>query len=262
MAIKILLYILFFLSGLLTGNYLNFIIYKIPGKLRILKDYKKCPNCGSEISLFTRFPLVTLIAKSRKVCLSCNNDVPILSYQKGIVEILTALLFVINYVIFDFRLYGLYLINGIILCSVLIVVSFIDLEYRIIPNKIALPSTLIGISINTIIFILEDYQKSWFPLAYCLGAFTFMLVIYLIYPKGMGFGDVKLGMMLGAFLVKNVIAGLFLGFFITSISGLILIIFKKKKLKEEIPFGPFISAGSIMALFAGEFILKWYTGFI
>ena len=75
-------------------------------------------------------------------------------------------------------------------------------------------------------------------------------------------GDVKLSLMLGAFLVKNVIVGLFLGFLIGSISGLILIISKKKKLSQEIPFGPFISIGSIIALFIGGYILRWYIGFI
>ncbi len=74
-------------------------------------------------------------------------------------------------------------------------------------------------------------------------------------------GDVKLALMLGAFLVKNVIAGLFLGFLIGSIAGIIFIIFKKKTLKAYIPFGPFISIGGLIAFFAGNYISGWYAGF-
>lgn len=175
---------------------------------------------------------------------------------------MAASLFLANYIFFGFRLYGLYLISGIILCSILIIISFIDLKFKIIPNKIVLPFTLFGLSISTVIIVLENPRRWWLPLAYCAGAFIFMLIIHLIYPKGMGLGDVKLSLMLGAFLVKNVIVGLFLGFLIGSISGLILIISKKKKLSQEIPFGPFISIGSTIALFIGGYILKGYVGFI
>ena len=73
-------------------------------------------------------------------------------------------------------------------------------------------------------------------------------------------GDVKLSLMAGAFLVRNVITGLFLGFLLGAIYGIGLII-KKRKLKQTIPFGPFISLGSIIALFWGNNILKWYTSF-
>jgi leader peptidase (prepilin peptidase)/N-methyltransferase len=77
----------------------------------------------------------------------------------------------------------------------------------------------------------------------------------------MGMGDVKLSLMVGAFLVKNAVTALFLGFLIGMIYGLALIIIKRKKLKQAIPFGPFISLGSIISLFWGHNILKWYISF-
>jgi leader peptidase (prepilin peptidase)/N-methyltransferase len=94
-----------------------------------------------------------------------------------------------------------------------------------------------------------------------MGAFVFMLIIHLISPRGMGMGDVKLSLMAGAFLVRNVVSGLFLGFLLGSLYGLSLIIIKRKKLKQAIPFGPFISLGSIISLFWGNYILKWYISF-
>jgi len=88
-----------------------------------------------------------------------------------------------------------------------------------------------------------------------------MLIVHLIYPKGMGMGDVKLSLMIGAFLIKDVIAALFMGFLAGTIYGVFLIIVKKRKLKQAIPFGPFISLGSIVSLFWGNNILKWYISF-
>lgn len=75
-------------------------------------------------------------------------------------------------------------------------------------------------------------------------------------------GDVKLSLMVGAFLVRNVITALFLGFLAGSIYGLSFIAIKKGKLKQEVPFGPFISLGSIISLFWGDNILKWYISFL
>jgi prepilin signal peptidase PulO-like enzyme (type II secretory pathway) len=168
---------------------------------------------------------------------------------------LTGLLFLANYIFFGLTIWT---VTGIIFCSVLIVISFIDIEFRIIPNVIVLPFTLIGLALN-IFFKLSIW---WMPLAFSLGAFSFMLIIHLIYPKGMGMGDVKLSLMVGAFLVRNVITALFLGFLAGSIYGLSFIAIKKGKLKQAIPFGPFISIGSIVALFYGGNILKWYISFL
>ena len=110
---------------------------------------------------------------------------------------------------------SLKLISGIIFCSVLIAVSSIDIEFRIIPNIIIMPLTLVGLVLS----ILMNTDKWWYPLVFSAGAFAFMLIINLIYPKGMGMGDVKLSLMVGAFLVKNVIVGLFLGFLAGAIFG-------------------------------------------
>lgn len=258
---EIFFFILFFLSGLFVGSLLNLLIYKIPRKLPIFRPANACYECGATIAFYTKVPLVTLGLRGGR-CRSCKEKIPFLSYQNAVVELLAASLFLTNYIFFGFGLYGLYLIRGIILCCTLIIISFIDLKFKIIPNKIVLPFTLVGLSISTAIIVMENPGRWWLPLAYCTGAFIFMLIIHLIYPKGMGMGDVKLSLMLGAFLVKNVIAGLFLGFLIGSISGLILIISRKKKLSQEIPFGPFISAGSIIALFIGGYVLRWYVGFI
>ncbi len=242
-------YVIFFICGLVIGSFLEVVIFRVPRKLSIVKPGSYCPNCKGKIAFYDNIPLVSyLILKGR-----CRNCKAKISLSTFIIETLTGVLFVLNFLFFGLSIQAF---SGIVLCSVLIAVSFIDIEFRIIPNLMVLPFTLVGLALS----ILLNLDRWWLPLAFCAGAFTFMLIIHLIYPRGMGMGDVKLSLMIGAFLVKNVIAGLFLGFLIGAIFGIAVII-KKRKMRQTIPFGPFISLGSITALFWGDNILKWYTSF-
>jgi len=243
------LYIIFFICGLVIGSFIEVVIYRVPRKLSIVKPGSYCPSCNGKIAFYDNIPLISYIIL-RGRCRNCKVKI---SYKTFIIEILTGLLFVLNYFFFNLSTQT---IIGIIFSSVLIAVSFIDIDLRIIPNVIVIPFTIVGLALN----IYLNPLKWWMPLAFSAGAFTFMLIINLIYPKGMGMGDVKLSLMVGAFLVKSVIAGLFLGFLVGAIFGVAVII-KKRKMRQTIPFGPFISIGSIIALFWGDNILKWYTSF-
>jgi prepilin signal peptidase PulO-like enzyme (type II secretory pathway) len=245
----IILSVVFFISGIIIGSFLEVVAYRVPRKLSLIRPRSYCPSCGARIAFYDNIPLLSYIILRGK-CRKCKARIPISSF---LIELFTGLLFVANYYFFGL---SLQLITGIIFCSVLIAVSFIDIEFRIIPNVIVIPFTIIGIGFN----IFMDAGNWWHPLAFSAGSFAFMLIINLIYPKGMGMGDVKLSMMMGAFLVKNVIPGMFLGFLAGSIFGIFVII-RKRKLKQMIPFGPFLSIGSIIALFWGNNILKWYTSF-
>ncbi len=248
--LEVAFYIIFFISGLVAGSFLGVVAHRLPRKLSIIKPASFCPDCKRKIPFYDNIPLLSfIILKGR--CRYCKNKIPVTSL---LIEIITGILFLANYIFFGLTVKTL---AGIILCSILIVISFIDIDFRIIPNVIVLPFALVGLAIN----IISDSTNWWMPLAYSAGAFLFMLVIHLIYPKGMGMGDVKLSLMIGAFLIKDVIAALFLGFLAGSIYGLSLIIIKRRKLKQAIPFGPFISLGSIISLFWGNNILKWYISF-
>jgi prepilin signal peptidase PulO-like enzyme (type II secretory pathway) len=257
---QILFCVIFFVAGLLFGNFLNLLIYRIPRKIPILKSINTCRHCETKIPIYMFFPFISL-ALSRWKCKKCKNRFEFASFINPVVEILTAILFLFCYYFFRFNLYGLLIINGLVLCSLLVLISFIDLKFRIIPNLIVLPFTLVGLIINILIYIFTFPSKWWMPLAFSAGAFLFMLLIHLIYPKGMGMGDVKFSLMLGAFLVKTVVPGLFLGFVAGAVCGLLLLIIRRKSLKQSIPFGPFISIGSFIALFWGTIILKWYLSF-
>lgn len=247
---KVAFYIIFFISGLVIGSFLGVAAYRLPRRLSIIKPASFCPQCKKKIPFYDNIPVLSfIILKGR--CRYCKNKIPV---NNLLIEIITGVLFLANYIFFGLTIRT---IAGIILCSVLIVISFIDIDFRIIPNAIVLPFTLVGLAIN----IFSDLPQWWMPLAYSAGAFLFMLIVHLISPKGMGMGDVKLSLMIGAFLIKDVIAALFLGFLAGTIYGVFLIIIKKGKLKQAIPFGPFISLGSIVSLFWGNNILKWYISF-
>ncbi len=248
---EVIFYIIFFISGLAVGSFLGVVAYRLPRKLSIIRPASFCPNCKKKISFYDNIPVLSFIILKGK-CRYCKNKIPI---NTLLMEIITGVLFVLNYTFFGLSLKT---VGGVILCSTLVLISFIDIEFKIIPNVIILPLVIPGL----IISIILNLKEWWMPLAFSAGAFLFMLIIHLIYPAGMGMGDVKLSLMIGAFLVRSVIAALFLGFLMGLIYGVSLIIIKKRKLKQAIPFGPFVSLGSIIALFWGNNILKWYVGFL
>lgn len=250
MAINIVFYIVFAVAGLIIGSFLNVVIYRIPRKLSLVRPGSHCPECKEKIKFYDNIPLLSyLVLKGR--CRYCSARIPI---KYPLIEIATAVFFIANYVFFGLTFMTLL---GTIFCCILIIVTMIDIEFRIIPNVLILPALVIGLLIN--IFLVKEVW--WKPLAFSAGSFVFMLIIHLIYPKGMGLGDVKFSAVLGAFLSQAVVVGLFIGFLFGSLFGLVMIIVKKRRLKQTIPFGPFLSLGSLFALFWGRYILKWYLSF-
>lgn len=248
---EVILYIVFFIFGLVVGSFLGVVAYRLPRKLSIVKPSSFCSKCNKKIAFYDNIPVISYIILKGK-CRYCKSKIPL---SVLLIELVTGILFTANYIFFGLTIST---VVGIIFCSVLIVISFIDIESGIIPNVIVLPFTLVGLAFS----IFSDLSEWWMPLAFSSGAFLFMLIIHLISPRGMGMGDIKLSLMIGAFLVRSVVPALFLGFLIGAIYGVSMIIAKKGRLKQAIPFGPFISLGSIISLFWGNNILKWYLSFL
>jgi leader peptidase (prepilin peptidase) / N-methyltransferase len=244
-------YLIFIILGLIVGNFLNILIYRLPRNIQIFGKASFCPHCNSKIKFFDNIPFISYIVLKGR-CRNCKSKIGI---RYPLVEILTSFFYGISYYFFGI---SFNLLLSFILISGLILISFIDIEHRLIPNIIVIPLFIVGLLIN----ILLMPKNWWIILAFSFGAFFFMLIISLIYPKGMGMGDVKLSLMAGAFLVQRIIPGLFIGFLAGAVFGLMMIITKKKKIKQTIPFGPFISFGCIVAFFYGEKIINWYLGYI
>ncbi|MBP8994862.1 MAG: prepilin peptidase [Bacteroidales bacterium] len=138
--------------------------------------------------------------------------------------------------------------------GILITIIIYDYKYLIIPNKLIFLLLIIG-SIGILLNIKSLTQY----LIGILFGFGLFFLLYLLFPKGIGFGDVKLAGAIGLFLgFKLTILAILLAFFSGAIIGLLLIALGKKTMKDPIPFGPFLVFGAIASLFLGEYIIDWY----
>ncbi len=144
---------------------------------------------------------------------------------------------------------------GAVFCWILVVVTRTDFEHRLIPNRIVLPGAVLMLVART----LDDPSVEWILAA--LGAGVVLFVIVLAYPRGMGMGDVKLSMFLGAGLGVTVAVALFIGFLAALVPAAALLVrHGRSARKRAIPLGPFLALGGVVALFAGGEILDWYIG--
>jgi prepilin signal peptidase PulO-like enzyme (type II secretory pathway) len=142
-----------------------------------------------------------------------------------------------------------------VFCWILVIVTRTDLEHRLIPNRIVLPGMVLVLVLRTI----ADPSPVWLLAAAAAGAVLF--VIALVYPAGMGMGDVKLAALLGAGLGVAVVVALFVGFLAALVPAAVLVVrHGRAARKQAIPLGPFLALGAVVALFFGESILDWYSG--
>jgi leader peptidase (prepilin peptidase)/N-methyltransferase len=140
-----------------------------------------------------------------------------------------------------------------IFCWVLVVITRTDLEHRLIPDAIVLPGAVVVLALRTI----DDPSVEWVLSALAAGVVLFLVV--LVYPRGLGMGDVKLTAFLGAGLGISVVVALFVGFFLAFVPALVLFVRHGRGARTSaIPLGPFLAAGGIVALFWGDAILDWY----
>ncbi len=261
-----------FVLGLILGSFLNVVIYRLPREESIIYPPSHCTNCGSGIRFYQNIPLLSYIFLRGK-CHSCGSRI---SLVYPVVELLTALLTTLL-----FYKFGLTVITFVYLIVILslIVITFIDLEYMIIPNVITLPGIVIGFTYN---FLITDFGQlsaslgyidshsvlhlitsipvinSFFGILLGGGILYAIAVFYRLIKKseGMGMGDVKLLAMLGAFLgIKGVFFTIFVSSLLGAVVGITIILMKKGDMKFAIPYGPFISFGAILFIFTGGFPL-------
>jgi leader peptidase (prepilin peptidase)/N-methyltransferase len=235
-----------FAPGLALGSFLNVVAARVPLRRSIVRPPSACMSCGHEIRALDNIPLVSYVAL-RGRCRNCRSRIPLV-YPA--VELVTALLLAGCVLAFGLTAEGAI---AAFFCAVLVAVSAIDLEHRIIPNRIVLPATVVVLVANTA----RDLSPEWAVAA--LAASGFLLAAALAYPAGMGMGDVKLALLMGAALGKTVSVALMGGMLAAMIPGLFLIArHGAKARKMGIPFGPFLALGSVVALFWGHDILHAY----
>lgn len=241
-------YIAAFLFGSVIGSFLNVCICRIPKKESIVFPPSHCPACNKKIKPYDNIPIISYILLKGR-CRECRGKI---AFQYPLVEFLNAAGYVV--MIWEFGV-GINAVIYALLFSALIVVTFIDLEHQIIPDRITLPGILIGFILGAAVL-----PVGW--LNSLIGLFLGGGLFYLVAVAsrgGMGGGDIKLIAMIGAFLGwKHTLLTIFLGALAGSIVGLSLMIFKGKGRKHPVPFGPFLALGAVASLLWGSDIINWY----
>ena len=234
--------------GLAIGSFLNVVAARVPLQRSLVHPGSACMSCGTAIAARDNVPVLSyLLLRGR--CRSCGTRI---SPRYVAVELVTAALVVACGLRFGLTVYALI---ASAFCVVLVVIAAIDLEHRIVPNRIVLPAAAAALVAQ----IAREPSVEW-PLA-ALGAALFLFIAAVVYPKGMGMGDVKLALLLGAVLGRDVAAGLMIGLVAALVPAAALFATKGAGARKvAIPFAPFLALGATVALLAGPGLLDWYLG--
>ncbi|MEN2984341.1 MAG: prepilin peptidase [Dictyoglomaceae bacterium] len=249
--IKFILTILMFFLGASIGSFLNVVIYRLPRGESIVIPPSHCPKCNHRLSLWDLIPVFSYILLKGR-CRYCREKI---AFRYLLVETFLGFTFSILFLISDFSLFT---IKSLIFVSLLIPIFFIDLEHMLIPDIISIPGILMGIFISLFEGKFTESLKGSIVVGIIL-LLIYILALIFYKQEGMGQGDIKLGLLLGSFLgVKLGLLTLFLGFTLGGLVSIILIILKRKNLKEYIPFGPFLIISGILSYFWGENLINFY----
>jgi leader peptidase (prepilin peptidase)/N-methyltransferase len=259
--------VLFTIAGIAIGSFLNVCIDRLPLRKSLIHPPSHCDNCQRQLSLMDLVPLFSYLWL-RGRCRYCHARI---SRRVPLVELLGGILFFLA-----FWRFGLSIQFGITVfwSSVFLVIIFIDWEHKLILNRITLPAAIVAL----IILVLD----SIFPESHILGnlliwppdkpailsgviagaiGLVFFLIIFLINPRGMGMGDVKLAGLIGLVTgLPLVIVALLIGIFIGGLVAIVLLVLRRKGRKDVIPYGTFLAIGPIVTFLWGVEIFHWYQG--
>jgi leader peptidase (prepilin peptidase) / N-methyltransferase len=232
--------------GLALGSFLNVVAARLPRGSSVVRPASACMSCETPIAWYDNVPLLSYVAL-RGRCRACGARIPL---RYPAVELITALLVAACVFVFGLTLDALV---AAFFCAVLVAVSAIDFEHRIIPNRIVLPATAIVLVLQTAF----EPSLEWALAA--LGCSLFLFLAVLAYPVGMGMGDVKLALFLGAALGRTAPVALMIGMLAALVPVVFLFaVHGMRARKMAIPFGPFLAFGGVVALFAGDRLLDVY----
>lgn len=237
-----------FLFGLAVGSFINVCVYRIPRGMSIVAPQSHCPKCNKKLTPGELIPLLSFIILKGK-CKTCGESI---SMRYPLIEILTGMVFVLT------LFYGKSLRNwptAIFIAFLALTVSFIDIDFKIVPDSLVLAGIVWWI-VDTLLIKSTTVYNSLGGLSVGSGV---LLVLTMVSRGGMGMGDVKIAGVYGLFLAAT---GACLMLFIASLTGaafgIVMVILRKRRFKDPIPFGPFLSMASLVVLLWGDALLKWY----
>jgi leader peptidase (prepilin peptidase) / N-methyltransferase len=249
------------LFGLPFGSFATVVIRRVPRRQSLWRPGSRCPSCEAPIAWRDNLPLLGwLLLRGR--CRRCRAAIPL---RYPVVELATALL----WALVTWRLVGAGLGAAVpaylALTFVCVALTAIDLDVRLLPDRITFPAfAVVGLLLLAASLALGDPGRMGRALLGALMALVFFSLLYLIYPAGMGFGDVKfaptLGMALGWLSWPVLVVGFFLAFLIGGLVGIVAMLVLRVGRKAAIPFGPWMAAGALLAVLVGTQIANWYLG--
>jgi leader peptidase (prepilin peptidase)/N-methyltransferase len=244
-----------FAFGAAVGSFLNVCIYRLPAGESVVTPRSRCPACHTPIRAIDNLPIVSYLLL-RGQCRDCGGRI---SARYPLVEALTGLTAVAVVWRWDVTVPG---VVAFAFLAALIVVTFIDLDHQIIPDAISLPGIAIGLGVS---FLLDPPGPRNAAIGALLGGGVLWVVAasyeWLTGREGMGGGDIKLLAMIGAFLGwKAIPVTLLLASLSGSLVGGAMMLARGADSRVPIPFGPFLAAGAICALFFGDALIDWYLG--
>jgi leader peptidase (prepilin peptidase) / N-methyltransferase len=235
--------------GAIFGSFLNVVAYRLPRGESLSRPRSRCPQCQTQIRAYDNVPVLSWLAL-RGRCRSCRAPI---SARYPLVEAMTGLLCALVVIAKGPDEDALL---GLALVLLLVPITLIDLDHRIIPNKL----TLVGALLAPTLVLLTAPDAIVEHLIAGVAAGGFFLLALLAYPRGMGMVDVKLAAVLGLFLGRAVGPAIFLALVAGTLVGAAIIARKgaQEGRKTAVPFGPFLALGGVVALFAGDAMVDWY----
>jgi leader peptidase (prepilin peptidase) / N-methyltransferase len=239
-----------FLPGLALGSFLNVVSARVPLRRSVVHPGSACMSCATPIAWYDNLPILSYVSL-RGRCRSCGETIP---WKYPLVELVTALLVGASVFAFGFSAEAAV---AAFFCAALVAVSVVDLERKIIPNRIVLPAAAVVLATQTALFPSPEWAIA------ALGASLFLFLAALAYPAGMGMGDVKLALLLGAMLGRTVPVAMMIAMIAALVPSIVLLVrHGSAARKMGIPFGPFLALGGIVGLFAGDWILDAYLSLL
>jgi leader peptidase (prepilin peptidase)/N-methyltransferase len=236
------------LLGAIVGSFLNVVIHRLPRGESVVSPGSHCPSCGVPVRALDNVPVISwLLLRGR--CRNCGTSI---SPRYPAVELLTAVAFaaVVGVRGFDD---GLWLELPFVAC--LIALAAIDLDERLLPNRIVYPMAVYGLVMSAVV----DFGEFPEHLIAGSGAFLFLLVAVLVYPAGMGMGDVKLAGTMGLYLGLSVVPALLISFLLGTLAGLVILAREGVEArKKAVPFGVFLALGGLAGVLAGPELIDAY----
>ena len=258
------------LLGLLVGSFLNVVAYRLPIGKSVVAPPSACPKCGEHIKPWDNVPVVSwLVLRGR--CRHCAEPI---SARYPLVELTTGLLFAAAAFRFSQPLdipaptlaaTAVLLLAYLYFAAISVVLTVIDLDSHKLPNLIVLPSYIVVAALLLIASVIYgDFSQLLRAAIGGAALFAAYLIMALVYPGGMGFGDVKLagviGLLLGLLGWGTLVVGAFSAFLLGGLFGIALLVLRRANRKSGIPFGPWMLAGAWLGIFIGERSWNWYLG--